>query len=104
MLEQLRVGAAIGSEGTTTVAQQVVKKRQIVSEKDTEIKASKAKLKTLTKDKTSIANKMKKSSTQNQNDVKQLAKCKSELAIVEQKISEIDFDESRRATLSQSLN
>ena len=66
MLEQLRVGASIGAEGTTTIAQQVVEKRQIVSSKETEIKASKSKVGQLSKDKKSLEHKMKKFSTQNQ--------------------------------------
>ena len=50
MLEQLRVGAAFGDGGTKTLADEAIEKRQIVAEKESEIKTYSNKIKTITTD------------------------------------------------------
>lgn len=50
MLEQLRIGAAFGDGGAKTMADEAIEKRQIVSEKESEIKKSSSRIKTVTND------------------------------------------------------
>lgn len=48
MLEQLRLGAAFGDGGTKTLADEAIEKRQIVSNKQSEIKNSQARVTKIT--------------------------------------------------------
>jgi len=51
MLEQLRLGAAFsGDGGAKTIADEAIEKRQIVSEKESEMKKSSTRMKTITSD------------------------------------------------------
>ena len=92
-----RVGTAMdGSGGATTIAQEAMNKRQIVSEKETEMKTSKSKLKKTQTDLSALKKKMSKSSKDHQNDVAQLNKFKAEKARVEDELEKLEYDESHR--------
>ena len=85
-----------GSGGATTIAQEAMNKRQIVSEKETEMKTSKSKLKKTQTDLSALKKKMSKSSKDHQNDVAQLNKFKAEKARVEEQLEKLEYDESHR--------
>merc|ERR1711892_867980 len=101
MLEQLRVGAA---GGAPTIAEEAMEKRQIVAQRATEIKTGAQKQKTLSQDVAKYTKQMTKSSSTHQADVKQLGNIKTELARVDEQLSNLNFDESSRTNMVTRLN
>jgi len=103
-LEQLRLGAAFGDGGAKTMADEAIEKRQLVSEKETEIKKHSTRTKAITNELRQLKQKASKASSSYTSDIKQKENIARQLEKVNSDLAQIDFNEEETTVLAEKVD